>query len=183
MKGVVFNLLEEVVSNEHGPDAWDALLDAAGLSGSYTSLGSYPDQDLSKLVGAASTALKLPADSVVRWFAGKALPRLAYRYPQFFAAHRSTRSFLLTLNEIIHPEVRKLYPGADAPSFEFDASSADALVMWYRSPRKLCAFAEGLIQGAAAHFGERVAIEQPQCMHRRDAACELRLSFARQESH
>src|SRR4029450_10824779 len=54
MKGVVFNLLEEVVRRRHGEDTWDALLDQAGLAGSYTSLGSYPDEDMSKLVLAAS---------------------------------------------------------------------------------------------------------------------------------
>ncbi len=30
MKGVIFNLLGEVVSREHSPETWDALLDEAG---------------------------------------------------------------------------------------------------------------------------------------------------------
>lgn len=60
MKGVVFNLLEEVVSQHHGETVWDTLLDAAGLPGSYTSLGSYPDEQMEQLVLAASNALGLP---------------------------------------------------------------------------------------------------------------------------
>ena len=55
MKGIVFNLLEEVVIRHHGEDVWDALLDAAGVAGAYTSLGNYPDEDLGKLVAAAAT--------------------------------------------------------------------------------------------------------------------------------
>ena len=43
MKGVVFNLLEQLVARDFGEDTWDALLDASGLEGAYTSLGSYPD--------------------------------------------------------------------------------------------------------------------------------------------
>jgi len=43
MKGIVFNLLEQVVVNTHGEAAWDGLLDKTGLTGAYTSLGSYPD--------------------------------------------------------------------------------------------------------------------------------------------
>jgi len=31
MKGVAFNMLEEIVSRDHGVDAWDGLLDRAGL--------------------------------------------------------------------------------------------------------------------------------------------------------
>ena len=39
MKGVVFNLLEQLVARDYGEDTWDALLDAGGLDGVYTSLG------------------------------------------------------------------------------------------------------------------------------------------------
>lgn len=51
IKGIVFNLLEEIVSEQHGPDTWDALLDATEVDGSYTSLGNYPDEELLALVG------------------------------------------------------------------------------------------------------------------------------------
>src|SRR5688572_19259665 len=98
MKGVVFNLLEEVVRTEYGEDTWDNLLDEAGLDGAYASLGGYPDGDMMKLVMAASAALNLPPAAVVRWFGRKAIPLLHERYPDFFAGHASTRSFLLTLN-------------------------------------------------------------------------------------
>src|SRR5437773_2399002 len=125
MKGIVFNLLEQVVRQEYGEATWDQLLAAARLDGAYTSLGSYRDEDLYQLVGAAASALGLEPDAVVRWFGRKAMPLLAQKYPKFFEPHRSTRAFVLTLNDIIHPEVRKLYPGAQVPVFGFDTSSAD----------------------------------------------------------
>jgi hypothetical protein len=177
MKGIVFNLLEQLVARDFGEDTWDALLDASGLDGAYTSLGSYSDADLMKIVGAASERLEMPADDVVSWFGRNALPLFAQRYPQLFEPHRSTRSFVLTLNDIIHPEVRKLYPGADVPEFDFD-TRGDVLVMGYHSPRKLCAFAEGLLLGAADHYGERLLIEQPLCMKRGDDHCVLEIAFA-----
>src|SRR5262245_48824720 len=119
MKGVVFNLLEEVVSRSHGEDTWDALLDEAGLAGSYTSLGSYPDEDMSKLVFAASRALAMAPANVLRWFGRGAMPILVQRYPNFFSAHTSTRPFILSVNDIIHPEVRKIYPGRGRPDLRF----------------------------------------------------------------
>ncbi|MBI3894507.1 MAG: heme NO-binding domain-containing protein [Acidobacteria bacterium] len=182
MKGIVFNLLEEVIRREHGEETWDALLEATRLEGAYTSLGNYPDQDLAKFVGAASVALKMPAEEITRWYGRRALPLFAERYPQFFAAHKSARPFLLTLNSIIHPEVRKIYPGADVPDFQFDTSSKEVLVMDYGSKRKLCMFAEGLIEGAAEYFGEAVKIEQPKCMHRGDEKCVLRISLQKLDS-
>jgi hypothetical protein len=179
MKGIVFNLLEEAVSRDYGEGVWDELLEAAGVEGAYTSLGSYPDENLMGLVGAASSALDMPAQDVVRWFGLNAMPLLASRYPQFFEPHESARSFVLTLNSIIHPEVRKLYPGADVPVFDYDTSSEDVLVMGYASRRRMCAFAEGLIEGAAAHYGERAVIQQPRCMTRGDDRCVLEISFLR----
>jgi hypothetical protein len=177
MKGIVFNLLEQVVTRDHGENTWDDLLSSAGLTGAYTSLGSYPDQDLGQLVGAASEALNVSAQDLIRWFGREALPALALAYPGFFEPHADTRSFLLTLNDIIHPEVRKLYPGADVPEFEFALLPDGGLRMGYDSHRKLCAFAEGLIEGAAAQFKQRVSISQPTCMVRGDSRCELVIAF------
>jgi hypothetical protein len=182
MKGIVFNLLEEAVRREHGEAKWDRLLEAAKVEGAYTSLGSYGDDELYRLVAAASSALDLPAEAVVRWFGQKAVPLLAKKYPGFFEHHRSTRLFLLTLNDIIHPEVRKLYPGAQVPVFAFDTSAADILGVTYQSPRRLCALAEGLIMGAADYYRETVVFEHLECMKRGSERCVWKLAFAKRES-
>lgn len=176
MKGIVFNLLEAVVRREHGDDVWEDLLEVASVDGAYTSLGNYPDEEMTRLVGAASSMLKIPPDGVVRWFGRNALPLLATKHPHFFEAHRSTRPFLLALNDVIHSEVRKLYPGADVPVFTYDTSSPDVLLMHYRSPRKMCALAEGFIEATAAHYGEELTLDQPECMMRGDGKCVLRVS-------
>jgi hypothetical protein len=175
VKGIVFNLLEEAVTRAHGESAWDDLLEAAGLEGSYTSLGSYPDQHLPKLVQAASAALGPSPQEIIRWFGRESLPALAAAYPGFFEPHEDVISFLHTLNEIIHPEVRKLYPGADVPTFGFSTSEDGTVTMRYGSPRQLCAFAEGLIEGAAAHYGQSVTIAQPRCMLRGDELCVIEI--------
>ena len=182
MKGIVFNLVEEVVRAEYGEDTWDDLLEAASLDGAYSSLGSYEDQDLTKLVCAASDALHLPPDEIVRWVGRKALPLMAAAHPHFFTAHTHTRSFVLALNDIIHPEVRKLYPGADVPVFDFDASDPEVLVVGYHSHRKMCSFAQGLVEGSAEHYGENVTFEQPLCMHRGDAQCVFHIRFRKLEA-
>jgi hypothetical protein len=177
MKGIVFNLLEQVVVEDHGEQAWESLLDATGMDGAFTAVGSYPDEDLTALVSAASEALGTEPDDLVRWFGRRSIPLLAARYPGFFTPHNSTREFLLTLNDVIHPEVRKLFPGAYAPSFEFDTSEKDHLGLSYHSHRNLCSFAEGLIQGAAEHYREHASIDHVLCTKQGDDRCLLRCSF------
>jgi hypothetical protein len=179
MKGIVFNLLEQTVSDKYGEETWEALLDGAGVEGVYTAVGSYPDEELLSLIQTACTALDVAADDLVRWFGRAALPILAERYPDFFTRHDNTRSFLLTLNEVIHPEVRKLFPGAYAPSFDFDTSSEKELGLSYFSHRHLCSFAEGLIEGSADHYGEAVEIHQPACTKRGDVRCDIRIRFSK----
>jgi hypothetical protein len=182
LKGIIFNLFEQVITHQHGEDVWDDVLDAAGLEGVYTSLGNYPDDQLIKLVRAAAAALKQTPEDVLRMLGARAIPLLASKYPMFFAGHFSSLTFLRTLNDVIHPEVRKLYPGADVPDFTYESNDGGGLRMTYASSRRLCAFAEGLITGAAAHYRERVEITQRECMHRGDKRCVFDISVASLQS-
>jgi hypothetical protein len=177
MKGIVFNLLEETVAAEYGAAAWDELLAATGTDGAYTSLGSYADSQMQDLVLAASAKLgKSPAE-VLRWFGKAAMPLLAHRYPKYFQGLTSTRAFLLSVNSIIHPEVRKVYPGAIVPTFDFRDAEDGSLLMGYRSPRRLCALAQGFTEGAAAHFHESIAFTHLKCMHKGDDSCLCHIRF------
>lgn len=177
MKGIVFNLLEDLVRREFGDAEWSRVLQDAEVDSAFASLDSYPDAVLRRLVAAvAKRAQKTPGEAL-QWFGRHAMPPLAKQYPQFFAAQQSTRSFILTLNDIIHPEIRRLYPGADVPVFDFDTSTPNVLKLGYHSPRRLCALAHGFIEGAADHYGEIVDVEQTECMHRGDAKCVFCLRF------
>jgi hypothetical protein len=177
MKGVIFNLLEEVVRREFGDSEWDHVRQDADVESSFSSDGSYPDASLRKLIAAVGKRAHQTPGEALQWFGRYSMPVLASQYPAFFASQDSTRAFVLTLNDIIHPEVRRLYPGADVPWFDFDSSSPDSLTLGYRSPRKLCALAQGFVEGAADHYGEMVDVDQVECMHRGDEKCVFHLRF------
>lgn len=181
MKGIVFNLLEEVIARHYGDETWDRLLTASGLDGAYTSLGSYPDEQIGRLVAEIGKDFGLTPFEVLRWFGNQAMPLLFDRYPAFFQSQTSTRSFLLSVNHIIHPEVRKIYPGAQVPTFEFSDAPDGGLLMGYCSPRRLCALAQGFAEGAATHYRETVDFKHLKCMHRGDESCLCSISFASEQ--
>ena len=178
MKGIIFNLLEEVVRRDLGDAEWGYVLQDADVNGAFASQSSYPDVELRKLIAAvAKRSSKTPGEAL-QWFGRYSMPLLAQHYPAFFASQSSARSFILTLNDIIHPEVRRLFPGAGVPVFDFDMSSPDCLTVGYHSTRKLCALAHGFIEGAADHYQETVSVEQSSCMHRGDAKCVFQIRFS-----
>lgn len=181
MKGIIFNLLEDVVTIRHGEAVWDRILESAGAEGAYTSLGNYPDEEFVSLLGALARHDRKPESEVLKRFGQLSMPFLAERYPEFFTPHQHLRSFLLSLNDVIHAEVRKLYPGADVPMFDFEtpagAAGHDTLIIRYRSKRRLCTLAEGFIAGAAQHFGQQVAVLQQKCMLNGAEECVLVCTF------
>jgi len=163
LKGIVFNLLQEVVTAAHGADAWDDLLDRSGSAGVYTSLGSYPDEELEKLVETACDMLGMTREAVLRWFGTESMPLLAKAYPGFFANHASSRTFVAGINNVIHAEVRKLYTGAECPHFNIREPMEGVMTMDYRSSRRMCALAQGFVEGAAQYYCEDVEFIHVAC--------------------
>lgn len=177
MKGVIYGLLADAVSDAIGDEGWEAVLSRAGVSGIYTSLGNYPDEELLRLIDATAEEMGNTSPEVLRWFGRAAMPLLIADYPHFFSDHAGARGVLLALNDIIHPEVRKLYAGASCPRFHF-RTERDRLIVGYRSQRRLCRLAHGFIEGVAAHFHEGIAIDHLSCVHEGNPTCQLEIRWA-----
>jgi hypothetical protein len=71
-------------------------------------------------VTGAAALLGTDERTVLRTVAEGAIALLAERYRHFFTPHTDTRAFVMTLKDMIHPEVRKLCPGATPPVFGFE---------------------------------------------------------------
>lgn len=181
MKGIVFTLLNDLVEERFGLETWDALLDKTKLAsgGVYTAGATYPDQELFSLVGALSERVNIPADVLIRAFGEYMFPIFANRYPVFFPPNQSLREFLLSIHNVVHIEVKKLYPNAGLPDFTYEDNDPKTLVMLYRSKRKLCALAEGLIAGSSTHFNQKLLIKHEVCMlhDAHSDHCRLELTF------
>lgn len=171
--GIIFNLLEEAVVRRFGAEAWSSMLAHVGSAG-YLPFDRYPDDELFALLEALPVGPETGAPDRLRWFGRAAVPLLAERYPMIFAPHSSAESFLLALNEILHPEGPP--PDVEAGPLDLEVLASGpggGLVLGYRSARRLCALAEGFVGGAADHFGERVTISQPRCMLKGEERCAL----------
>lgn len=181
MKGVIFNQLEAMVTEQLGAQTWETLLAETKLEtqgGYFVGPKTYPDADLVALVGTASRLTGTPADDLVTAFGRYLFPGLVKMHPAFVRAGMSAKEFLLSVDRVIHVEVRKLHPDAGLPSFRYEDAAPDRLVIEYESPRKLCSLMMGLIDGVALHFGETIARDETACMKTGAKSCRVELTFA-----
>ncbi len=178
MKGMVFTMLGEMVEEKFGIDTWDELIDLTqpASDGVYVASALYPDEELLAYVQAMSSKLDTPANDLVFAFGEYMLGRFSGIHPEFFDNH-SLKSFLKSVHDVIHVEVKKLHPDALLPKFDYIDEAPNRLVMLYRSPRELCALAEGLIDGASKHFDTNYDLQHPVCMHKGADHCRLELEF------
>jgi predicted hydrocarbon binding protein len=171
MKGIVFNLIEAIIEKEFGSIMWDRVLDEAGLKGAYTSLGNYSDYEFFSIVEAASAVMNLSVTDTLRWVGRRSMGQFKDLVPYIFENYNNSESFIKDINNIIHPEVKKLYPGAVCPHFHVRLSQKKSVSFIYNSPRKLCALAEGFMQSCAEVYEDRIKIRQPECVHEGSSQC------------
>lgn len=171
MKGLIFNGLERIITRCQGEDAWDHFLDEAGLEGAYTSLGNYDEAELIALVETAAHTAGDNISTYLRWIGQEMIPYFEGLYPGAFAQYPSTEKMLTALNDVIHPEVTKLYPGAVVPVFHYRDIRGGKIIMEYDSPRELCSLAHGLMLGTGDRFGEDMDVDHWECKHRGGNRC------------
>lgn len=179
LRGVVFNLLEEVFSRRFGEEAWDTLLEQVGVRGAYTSMARYPDEEFSGLCEAAAAAVGMSRDEFVLWLGASSAHGLIERYREIFEGHSSAAAFLLSLEGVVPPAVRERYPETGIPYLDVAVHrSEDGVVIeQIRWQPKLCPLIEGLVRGIGPRFGEHAEVEHKSCVDWGDEGCILLCTF------
>ena len=160
MKGVIFTTFNQMIEEKFGLDMWDELIDRVDppSGGAYTAVDTYDDAELVAMVKELAGITQTPLPDLLFAFGQYAFKPLAASYPGAIRPDMDAKEFLQSVHDVIHVEVKKLYPDAVLPTFTYEDPAPDRLVMIYDSPRKMCPLAQGLVQGAAAHFGVRIEI-------------------------
>ena len=181
MKGVVFNMLEEFVIETTDEETFEEILDECSFitKEPFVGPGTYPDEDLLELVSKTIAKLDLPLPDALKAFGKWSFPKLAEKVPGWLTDYDHPKKFLLTVEEIVHVEVRKLYKDADPPRFDFEDPGPDQLVINYQSGRQLYDFMDGLIEGVAEHFDTPIAYTREMVGDNGDKFCKYNLTFGK----
>ena len=77
MHGIIHSELKKFIAAVHGPAAWQAVLDEAGLQDqAYQPTGTYPDQDAFAIIKAAAKVTATPAETILESYGEFLAPTL-----------------------------------------------------------------------------------------------------------
>lgn len=161
MKGLIFTEFMEMVEATWSLDRVDSIIVESQVAsgGAYTSVGTYPHEEMVALVTALAKQTQIPVPDLLRVFGKHLFSRFALGYPRFFVGITDSFQFLAGIEKIIHAEVRKLYPDAELPTFEVE-SAPGRMSLTYFSEHPFAELAHGLIEGCVAHFGNDITVQR-----------------------
>ena len=162
MKGIIFTELIGLVEEKFGYEVVDKMLIRADLTndGAFTSIGTYDYNDLLKMVVALSNELDVEVPILVKTF-GKHLYRVfSEKHSEKIAGLESAFDLIKNVEGFIHVEVRKIYPDAQLPSFEYEQPDKNTLVVKYRSQRPFADVCEGLMEQCVESYGEPIHVQR-----------------------
>ncbi|MGF1690751.1 heme NO-binding domain-containing protein [Photobacterium kagoshimensis] len=159
MKGIIFTEFLDIVENTFGLDVCQQMLDEAFDEGCYTAVGSYDHKDLVKLILTLSKITDVPATELQEVYGKAVFTQLLASLPIPINDTTSTFDFIRKVEEHIHIEVKKLYPDATPPRFDFISEADSIMTMDYHSARCMSHVCLGLIQGCADHFNQKIQVE------------------------
>lgn len=165
MKGIVFTEFLELVEDQFGIAMVEQIISECDLQseGVYTSVGTYSHKEMFAMVGKLSELKGIPVSKLLELFGEYFFTTLSTDYPQFMD-QPNMFTFLKSIDNYIHPEVLKLYPEAELPSFQAEMKGDKEMLLQYRSTRKMADFAVGLIKGAATFYKENATVSTKEVL-------------------
>src|SRR5262249_37775038 len=157
--------LKKFADERLGVHGWDQLLARSRLGPRlYLPTQEYPDDQAARLIDAAAAATGLAAKAIMEDFRAFIVPDLLRVYGALLDPSWRTLDGVENTEPMIHRVVRLRDASARPPELHVQRPTPDRVVITYRSHRRMCGVARGIVRGLATHFGETIALEEPSCM-------------------
>ncbi|SNR59968.1 heme NO-binding domain-containing protein [Lutibacter flavus] len=156
MKGIVFTEFLEMVEETFGLETVDYIIYKSELKskGVYTSIGTYDFGEMLSLISNLSEKVNVPVQDLIYAYGLYFFKVLHSNHPDIIKYYKTPMDLLESIENHIHVEVRKLYPGAELPTFKIKRKDNESLEMIYYSDRGLYMFAKALIEKTFEHYGK-----------------------------
>lgn len=155
MKGIILSEFVEFIETNLGEDRAQSIIDESNVEsgGAYSRVGQYDYQELLQLLSHTVVETSQEAGVLLQQFSDHLFMVFKRDYQVFFEGVGSAGEMLTKIDNHIHVEVKKLYPDAELPKFEYTRDK-DLLTLNYTSPRPLAAVAHSLLNACLKFFGD-----------------------------
>jgi len=178
MQGVIHLLLEAYVSETIGAQHLRPIRQMAGVQGPPLATHYYPDQLTTSLLQAISDYQGVPLDDLLYSFGVYFMraPLMRQNYRAFLEGHSTARRFLEHV-PAIHRHLEQTFKEASLPELRYVDHGPELLEIIYDSPRHLCRFLRGVLDGVSQYFNEPLEIREMECQQRGAPACRILVRF------
>ena len=148
MDGKLIGLVRDTIVREYGEGLWAALAHRNG--------------DIEDA----------PSDSLACWLGRHSVPGLRATYPSLFSRHDDLAAFIAGLGDTLPVAGDDHAPTSRvALAFRSTVTPDGQIILRIEADRSICALIQGVIAGAAIHYGEAVAIHQLKSRRNGDNVC------------
>lgn len=160
MKGIVFTEFLEMVEETFGLETVDYIITNSNLEsrGAYTAVGTYDFGEMLRLVTNLSEKVNTPVNDLLYVYGTYFFNALITNHPEIFKQFKHPIALLSSIEDHIHVHVRKIYPGAELPTFTILHEDDTSITMIYESSRSLYRFAHGLMQKTFEYYKREASI-------------------------
>lgn len=158
MKGIIFSELLEMTEEVFGFEVLEKVVSSLPHRGIYVAGGYYPHAELIHILSVLAKEVASSPEKLMHDHGKRLFGILIGQSPHFADGQTNSLDLIASVDEVIHVEVKKLYPEAVLPRLEVVLRSAKQLKLDYTSPHQMEHFALGLMRGCAAHFGDELSI-------------------------
>jgi predicted hydrocarbon binding protein len=178
MRGIVVTGLEDYICSKYGLSQWHTAIDVCLDKDQQviTAAEYYDDETVLKIITVLTEQLEVPVTDFITDF-GKHLFKTLKNYYSFLLEDiDSFNTLLMSLDQVIHANVKKVHPDAQVPKFTIESHTKGWTVK-YESERKLCYLAIGLLHGAADFYDLKINLEHQKCMHNDSDHCLFEINL------
>jgi predicted hydrocarbon binding protein len=173
MNGLIFIEIGRFAQSQIGDENWRQALRLAGVPEQfYYRVADYPDEEAAAHLSILSSLMHEPVESILTNLGEYIVPDLIKMARYWIDPGWKTLDLIANTEHTIHEMLRSEGSQTNPPRLRC-RRTADAVIIDYDSPRRMCALAKGIILGVARHYGETVSIDEPACMLQGDDGCHL----------
>lgn len=154
MKGIILSEFVEYIEQQLGEGVAQKIITDSDVEseGAYTRVGMYDYQELISLLTQSAAETQTDASVLLEGFSDHLFGVFKRDYSVFFEGVDNAVQMLMQIDDHIHVEVKKLYPDAELPTFDYTKEGSQ-LTLNYQSPRPLASVAHCLVGACLKYFG------------------------------